>query len=84
MASGRNEPIIATQVSQTLLLVELLKKKMKKQKFSYSRWANDVAAKILESDLSSGFEVANDTPDESKAKEAILKLIDQLRRKANP
>jgi len=52
-----------------------------KKKFSYVRWAKDVAATILMSDLCSGFEVANTTPDPEKARKAIEKLIKRLRSK---
>lgn len=50
--------------------------------FSYSKWAKGVAAQILESDLSSGFSIADSTPDCEKAKIAMEKLITQLRRSA--
>lgn len=51
---------------------------MPKKKFLYSKWAKEVAASILQSDLDCGFEVADETPDPEKAHNAIRKLIHQL------
>jgi hypothetical protein len=53
-------------------------KKTKNKRFSYKKWANDVAASILQSDLDSGLEVASETPDRIKAEAAIQKLIHKL------
>jgi len=49
------------------------------KRFSYAKWAKGVASQILESDLSCGFAVADETPDREKAIEAVVHLICQLR-----
>lgn len=49
-------------------------------RFAYIKWAKSVAADCLESDLACGFEIADDTPDGEKAREAMTKLIEKLRK----
>lgn len=53
---------------------------MAKKRFAYMRWARNVAADCLDSDLACGFEIADDTPDGEKAREAMRKLISQLKK----